>query len=154
MPKVCSKCGESKPLSSFYNRVKNSSDGKNSHCKVCEHLQIYAWRKQNPDKQKIIERRNRLKKVYGITEEQYTELLEKQKNCCAICHRHESEFKINLSIDHNHKTKEIRGLLCTYCNHRVIGRHVDGEKLRKMADYIEQGTGWFVPEKKRQKKKP
>jgi len=86
-----------------------------------------------------------LKKKYGITVKQYDELLEKQNQCCAICDKHASEFKTRLAVDHNHVTGEIRGLLCTYCNHRLIGRHRDGALLRKMADYVDQGTGWYVP---------
>ena len=76
-------------------------------------------------------------------------MLDKQDHCCAICDKHKSEFNQNLAVDHNHVTGEIRGLLCTYCNHRVIGRHRDGNLLRKMADYVDQGTGWFVPKQKR-----
>lgn len=90
-----------------------------------------------------------LMKKYGITLEQYNQMLDKQDHCCAICDKHKSEFNQNLAVDHNHVTGEIRGLLCTYCNHRVIGRHRDGNLLRKMADYVDQGTGWFVPKQKR-----
>lgn len=102
---------------------------------------------------KVRERHLRLK--YGITLEQYNELLSGQNDCCAICERHKDEFKINLAVDHNHSTGEVRGLLCSYCNHRVIGRHRDGELLRKMAAYVERKTGWFVPKRKRPiKRKP
>lgn len=150
--KKCSGCKQVKPLSQFYKR-KIAKDGKNSRCKDCEHKEIYEWRKNNPDIQAEITRRCRLKRMYGITVEQYETLLTKQNNSCAICKRHESEFKTRLAVDHNHKTGAIRGLLCNYCNHRVIGRHTDGELLRRMADYIEQETGWFVPPKKRRKKR-
>lgn len=94
-----------------------------------------------------------LRQKYGITEEQYNRLLEKQKGCCAICDRHSSEFKTRLSVDHNHFTGELRGLLCNYCNRRVVGRHRDGDLLRRLADYVEQGTGWFIPKKRRPKKR-
>ncbi len=53
---------------------------------------------------------------YGITLEQYNTLLLKQNHCCAICCRHESEYSKRLSVDHCHKTGNIRGLLCTLCN--------------------------------------
>lgn len=87
-----------------------------------------------------------LKHKYGITPGQYEELLATQNNCCAICNKHESEENRRLAVDHNHKTGEIRGLLCTYCNHRIVGKWTDGNLLRKIADYVEQGTGWFVPD--------
>lgn len=96
-----------------------------------------------------------LKRKYGINLEKYNQLLKKQNNCCAICDKHKDEFKINLAVDHNHITGEIRGLLCSYCNRYVIGRHRDGNLLRKMAAYVEQGTGLYVPKKKRPvKRKP
>lgn len=94
-------------------------------------------------------RRSHLRLKYGITIEQYNELLHKQKGCCALCDRPQTEFKTRLAVDHNHATGEIRGLLCAYCNHRVIGRHRDGTLLRRMADYVDQGTGWFVPKRKK-----
>ena len=156
--KTCTSCNEDKPRSEFYRR-KNCSDGINSHCKSCENKEIKAWRENNPDKQALINRRTRLKTVYGITPEQYDELLDKQNGCCAICERSQDEFKTRLAVDHNHSSGEIRGLLCNYCNHRVIGRHKDGELLRKMANYVDGGTGLFVPEewktgKKRRAKRP
>jgi hypothetical protein len=94
-----------------------------------------------------------LLRVYGITEDQYNDLLKKQGGRCAICRRDKSEFTTRLAVDHNHVTKEIRGLLCNYCNRRLIGRHRDSDLLRRMADYVGQGTGWFVPEKRKKKRK-
>lgn len=52
---------------------------------------------------------------YGITHEQYLTMLEQQNGVCAICH----EMCITgerLCIDHDHKTGEVRGLLCKKCN--------------------------------------
>lgn len=91
-------------------------------------------------------------RTYGITEDQYNELLEKQNHCCNVCLRHESEFKTRLAVDHRHdKEGEIRGLLCTHCNRRVVGRHKDGDLLRRAADHLDTHTGWFVPKKPRKK---
>ncbi len=100
-------------------------------------------------------RERNLRHKYGITPEQYSEVLEKQNHCCAICERHEDQFTTRLAVDHNHITMEIRGLLCNNCNRRLVGRHRDGALLRKIADYVDQGTGWFAPKKKRTvKRKP
>lgn len=153
--KKCTKCGEEKPLEEYFNREGKVRDGKNSHCKTCEVEDIMKWRKNNPSALKQIERRAHLKRSFGITIEQYEELLAKQNECCAICERHASEFKTRLAVDHDHHTRRIRGLLCTNCNHRVVGRHRDPDLLRKMADYVEGGTEWYVPEKrpKRRRKK-
>jgi hypothetical protein len=149
--KKCSKCGEEKALEEFYNKESNLKTRKDSHCKVCNQEAQAKWRSSNKDRQW----KTNLMHKYGITTEQYKEMFEKQEGCCAICDRHQDEFKIRLAVDHNHATREIRGLLCAYCNHRLIGRHRDGTKLRKMADYVDGGTGWFVPPKKRTvKRKP
>lgn len=152
--KVCGSCKEDKHVTEFHARSL-SKDGLASVCKKCNLERTNEWALKNVEKRSNIHRKSALKRTYGISLEQYDELLEKQHHCCAICDRHEDEFKTRLAVDHNHKTGEIRGLLCNYCNHRVVGRHTDGDKLRQIADYIEQGTGWFVPKKKRPvKRKP
>lgn len=46
-----------------------------------------------------------------------------QDGKCAICKKPQSEFKKRLNLDHNHKTLQIRGLLCYRCNKFVVGRH-------------------------------
>lgn len=62
-----------------------------------------------------INKNSRLKKIYGITLEEYKKLLSLQNNVCAICFR-PSDDKRDLSVDHNHETGKIRGLLCRNCN--------------------------------------
>lgn len=50
---------------------------------------------------------------YNTTEEKILQLLKSQKNKCCICHKDITEKFV---VDHNHKTHEIRGLLCYNCN--------------------------------------
>lgn len=147
--KTCTKCGVEKPLYEFYNRRGKVKDGKNSHCKSCENEQIGSWRAKNKEKQAVIDRRTRLKTQYGITPEQYEELLVKQNHNCAICLRPASQFKTRLAVDHDHTTGLIRGLLCIFCNREVISRHRDPELLQRASNYLRQNTGWKVPEKKK-----
>lgn len=75
---------------------------------------IKKYRKNN--KKKIYEamRTHLLKTKYSITQQEYDEILFKQDHCCAICKKVSINKK--LSIDHNHETGKIRGLLCTSCN--------------------------------------
>lgn len=42
---------------------------------------------------------------YGVSNAQYNEMFNKQKGCCEICKRHQSQFKKALFVDHNHITK-------------------------------------------------
>lgn len=53
---------------------------------------------------------------YGITIEDYNVMFQEQNGCCAICRIHQSQFKNKLSVDHDHKTGRVRGLLCVNCN--------------------------------------
>lgn len=105
------------------------------------------------DEKKERARERNLLRRYGITLEQYNELLEKQEENCAMCGRHQSEFKTRLAVDHNHHTGEIRGLLCNYCNHRVVGKHRDPDLVLRLYNYLKSTTGWFVPKKTSRKRK-
>lgn len=61
-----------------------------------------------------------LKIKYGITKEQYKEMYLDQDGKCAICKRHETDqYKgtiLTLTVDHDHDTGKVRGLLCRLCN--------------------------------------
>jgi len=60
-------------------------------------------------------RRYHLLKQHGVTLEWYAERLAEQAGVCAICRR--PPAKKPLSVDHNHRTKMLRGLLCFRCNY-------------------------------------
>ena len=59
-----------------------------------------------------------LKQTYGLTLEQYDEMLEQQGEVCAICGEANLDGK-RLYVDHNHETGKVRGLLCLKCNNRL-----------------------------------
>lgn len=60
-------------------------------------------------------RRAHLKHRYGITVEQYDEMLAAQGGHCALCPWEPSDGKV-LAVDHDHETGRVRGLLCRGCN--------------------------------------
>ena len=68
------------------------------------------------DKRRNIDLRRR----YGITLAEYKAIHKKQKGRCAICGRHQREFKRQFDVDHNHKSGYVRGLLCPYCNRKLL----------------------------------
>jgi len=76
--------------------------------------------KLNPD----VYRRRYMRTHYNITLEQYDQIFEEQQGYCAICGKSETTKMNNvikrLAVDHNHKTGQIRGLLCQRCN-QIIG---------------------------------
>lgn len=74
-----------------------------------------------------------LKQRYGITSEEYNRKLELQLGGCAVC-KQPCKTGRNLAVDHNHKTKIIRDLLCQRCN-VILGLVGDDELL--LFDLIE-----------------
>jgi hypothetical protein len=64
----------------------------------------------------------KLKNTYGLTLDEYYELVRKQKGLCAICGGKPNVVKgksKRLNIDHNHSTGKVRGLLCNKCNNGI-----------------------------------
>lgn len=106
--------------------------------------------RQTPEERKEKARWSRILRVYGITKEQFEEL---NVGTCPICLRL-FDSDVRPVIDHDHTTGEIRGVLCFYCNHRIVGRHRDGDLIRRVADYLDAPRrGWIVPKPKKKRKK-
>jgi len=79
----------------------------------------------------------RLKRIRGITLDDYDQLLTQQGGGCAACG--EPPTTIRLHIDHDHVTGQIRGLLCRHCNSALGYGRDDPKILRGLADYLERG---------------
>jgi hypothetical protein len=82
------------------------------------------------------ERRRRLRK-YGITQEQYDELLASQGGRCPGCGTDDPGAK-GWCIDHCHINGNVRALMCNRCN-TILG--LAGEKattLRNLAAFAER----------------
>lgn len=90
---------------------------------------------------------------YGLNESDYDAILVGQGGTCALCPKTEAEEGLKLAVDHDHKSGVVRGILCRYHNHRVVGRHTDSELLRRVADYIERDTGFRAPKKRPRKRR-
>lgn len=75
-----------------------------------------------------------LKRRYGITLEQYNALLEQQGGACAICQRVPKAGRLH--VDHDHKTKVVRGLLCYRCNRYHVSNHTL-ETAKRVVAYLE-----------------
>lgn len=79
---------------------------------------------------------------YGISLEDYKDLYIRQEGKCAICGSKgftlKKSQKVPLVIDHNHKTGEVRGLLCPNCN-RALGLLKDDEfSIKNTIKYLQQ----------------
>lgn len=117
--KTCGKCGETKAFSEFY-KNKVSNDGYQSVCKVCNQAAAVA-------------RQRRAK--YGVTDEQFNELLTQQQGKCAICQKtlHDTYDRC---LDHCHRTGAVRGILCRKCN-TALGQLGDSiESVERALAYL------------------
>lgn len=133
--KICTMCGEDKPLTSFRSRGGIMKHLVKSRCNSCLYKEHRRWTVENPDR--IREYRNKdswtlAKRCArrGITPEQLIDAYERQEECCAIC-KDEIEL-IDSAIDHNHETGEFRGVLCKQCN-RALGMFKDNTTVLKNA---------------------
>lgn len=141
------------PLEQF-SKCKTNPDGLDTYCKRHRSLRqkaryarvgdVYkergaAWRKNNPKRLREYQVKKRLKE-FGLTEETYNSLFDKQNGACAICERPLSngftaarvddppKSSSIARVDHCHVSGKVRGLLCINCN-TGIGHLKDSEVL-------------------------
>lgn len=109
----CSECGQFKPWSEFHKR-NNLTTGHAAHCKICRR------RRTRRDMENGSIRNRELKRKYGIDLETYQIYCNEQGDSCAICGTMEKGTARGRarywSVDHDHETGEVRGLLCQKCN--------------------------------------
>ena len=83
-------------------------------------------------------RKYQYKKRYGISLVEYNNLFMSQNGCCKICGIHQTADSRKFAVDHNHKTGQIRGLLCASCN-SGLGYFKDNTTILENAiTYIKQ----------------
>src|ERR1700722_11345571 len=131
--KICAKCKQSKSLDQFHKSPCNSG-GVHTYCKDCTKTRDA---RRTPAQTK----RNNLRNMYGMTEDDYTYLMDAQDGLCYLC---EKAFLLMPrtvpDIDHYHghhhirKAQKgclecIRGLLCNRCN-MVLGLMEDCQHLQ------------------------
>lgn len=91
------------------------------------------WRRNNPVKRNAIARATNLKKKYGITIAQYDKMFALQGGVCAICHH--PPKSVRLAVEHDHKTKRVRGLSCHHCNRHRIGTNTP-ETAKRVLNHV------------------
>jgi hypothetical protein len=152
---TCTKCKEVKDCSLFHNS-KDKKNGFTSQCKSCRNKQRKNnyWlspeynrektaeyrrtlKNTDPEKAFLSNRRTKLKQAYGISLEEYSEMLCKQEDKCAVCGKeHLEEPNKRLVVDHCHTSGKIRGLLCNNCNTALGLVKESVQVVEKLKDYI------------------
>ncbi len=92
------------------------------------------WRvEKNRRKQAAHEKR--VQNVYGLGDGDYGVIYKGQGGRCAICQRATGATR-KLSVDHDHKTGEVRGLLCRPCNNLLGHARDDTEFFERAKQYL------------------
>jgi hypothetical protein len=100
--------------------------GKSYECKKCSALRNFN-----------LYNRKKTVKPYKISVEEYDKLYELQNGKCKVCGGINNSGR-RLSIDHDHKTGKIRGLLCIKCNSAIAQVNDNINLLLKLAIYLEE----------------
>jgi len=146
MTRKCYQCQKVKELEQFF-RDKNKKYGRANICKSCSIKETTQYIKNHPDKAEKYKKMSynsynyvkEIKKNYGISEEEYSSLLKSQDNRCAICGNYETlSRRKRLCVDHNHSTKQIRGLLCYRCNMGIGYMKDDVQILQNAIGYLKK----------------
>ena len=78
----------------------------------------------------------KLRKLYGLSYENYLEMLIAQDLKCKICGIPLEGLKRKPSVDHDHVSGKVRGLLCVKCNTIIGFANDDIDILLKAIAYL------------------
>lgn len=128
----CTLCKLVRPAEDFH-RQPGRKTGRMSRCCFCQAITKRAHR-SSPEG-RAASRAYELRRDFGITVEQYAEMLASQDGVCAICQK--PPTRVPLAVDHDHQTGRVRGLLCTACN---LGLGIYESRAGDFASYLEAST--------------
>lgn len=123
---LCRSCKKLKPVSSFHRR--NAANGVRVQywCKECQASRLRAYSATPAGR--AVRTSLRLKRLYGITLEQRSQMEEALNGRCEVCGIKAEK----LVVDHDHVSSRIRGLLCHQCN-IALGNFKDNLKVLHQA---------------------
>lgn len=129
--KVCKKCGVEKPLEQFSALA--------IYCRPCVKARNAAWRAANPSyyAKRTVEffRGAQLKYKYGLSVQEWNDMLIAQGGLCAICSDVLVQGK-STHVDHNHADGRVRSLLCWHCNRGLGGFKDSVAILNRAVKYL------------------
>lgn len=121
------------------------SDGRRLYA-INKYSEDYYGEMDSEERRFNLQKNNWLKGRYGLTLKAYNDMRIAQNDLCAICKqpetgthiRNEKPVEIQLAVDHNHETGEIRALLCHKCN-KALGLFSDNLAMLEAAvEYLKQ----------------
>ena len=143
----CGRCKQDKPVSEFY-RHSWAPHSLRKPCKKC----LSADRRERYQRRNGIDESYEqvLRREYGITLDEYNQKHREQAGRCAVCRKPEAVRvsatgkPYRLSVDHDHATGAVRGLLCRRCNTLVWALEDNHTTLDAVRGYIERWQETFV----------
>jgi hypothetical protein len=135
--KECGVCHEVK-LHSEFARTKRGIAA-SYRCKAC----MKVWREANKERiaqrnkdnwERVaqIQRDSKRRRTYGLSPADFDAILHRQNGLCAICRL----VMDRPSIDHDHSTGVVRGVLCQYCNVGLGNFRDDPQRLLAAIAYL------------------
>ena len=74
---------------------------------------------------------------YGLSVPEYTAMVARQNGICVVCLKVAEKGRMGLCIDHDHRRRKLRDLLCGRCNLGVGNFKDDLAAMRRGADYVD-----------------
>ena len=137
--KVCRVCGTSDP-GAFY-QAGSTAIAAGACCRACWVAKSVAWRAANLERSNMQRHRAATISRLGITAEAYDSLVTPDA-VCEACGASKGQIRggavSQLTVDHDHVTGKVRGLLCHPCNIALGQAGDDPTVLRALADYVER----------------
>jgi hypothetical protein len=122
----CPDCQTFKMLEDFP-RNSASTTGLGGYCKPCHN----ARGRENRIKNHGSTREYHLRRRYGIGQPDVDRMLAEQGGVCAVCEKPDPEH-----VDHDHKTGQVRGMLCFNCNQALGNVRDSAHVLDRLREYL------------------
>jgi len=135
--KICTRCGERRELFNF-NKTKANKLGIKGECRPCEKVYNAAYLEANRARIQANDRAKHYTRKYGL-DPVLSKVLSDPANRiaeCPLCRQTEQ-----LVLDHDHRTKAVRGLLCSSCNSMLGFANDSIDTLYEAIAYLRKHKG-------------
>jgi len=133
--RVCRSCNLDENMVRFYSPSTVAGRAAGSMCQPCWVAKSTQWRHDNRDRWNKQRHYLRINRLFGLTNREIDELY--KAPMCQGCGASVSRQGKRLTVDHDHKTGKMRGLLCHDCNRTIATAQDNPNILRQLAKYLE-----------------